>query len=132
MKILLIDDDPGIAETVSLAFELRWPDAKVLAAESGEMGLAVLDSQEFQLIILDIGLPGIDGFGVLGAIRSLSDVPVIMLTVRGAEADVVKALNMGADDYVVKPFSYLVLLARAQSVLRRTFTGIKNKVLLVP
>ena len=122
MKILVIDDDPGITEVVSLAFELRWPDAKVLGAASGEDGLLVLASEHPQLMILDIGLPGIDGFDVLRATRSTSNVPVMMLTARVDKGDVARALDMGADDYLTKPFSHLILLAKAQALLRRSLT----------
>lgn len=130
MKILVIDDDPGITEVVSLAFELRWPDAKVLVAESGESGLLMLESENPQLIILDIGLPGINGFDVLRATRSISNVPVIMLTARGDETNLTRALDLGADDYVTKPFSHLILLARVQAVLRRSFIGAETSVAL--
>ena len=128
MKILVIDDDPQIAEVVTIAFELQWADAKVVVADSGESGLSVLERENPHLVILDIGLPGIDGFEVLKVIRSKSMVPVIMLTVRSDEEDVARALDLGADDYLTKPFSHLVLLARAQSVLRRYFVGSRSPV----
>ena len=130
LKILIVDDDPGIREVVSLAFELRWPDAKVFVAERGESGLMILESENPQLMILDIGLPDIDGYEVLCAARSLSNLPIIMLTARGEEANVTRALDMGADDYLTKPFSHLILLARAQAVLRRSFTGAERPVVL--
>ena len=130
MKILIIDDDPGIRDVVSLAFELRWPDANVLGAESGEIGLMILEIENPQLMILDIGLPGIDGYAVLNATRAISDLPIIMLTARGEEASATRALDMGADDYITKPFSHLVLLARAQAVLRRSLRGVEKSVVL--
>lgn len=130
MKILIIDDDPSVREVVSLAFELRWPDANVLAAESGEIGLMMLEIENPQLMILDIGLPGIDGYEVLRATRSVSDLPIIMLTVRGDDSSATRALNMGADDYITKPFSHLILLARAQAVLRRSLTGVERSAAL--
>jgi DNA-binding response OmpR family regulator len=130
LKILVIDDDPGITEVVSIAFELRWPDAKVMVAESGENGLLMLESENPQLIILDIGLPGIDGFDVLRATRSISNVPVIMLTARDDQTNIARALEMGADDYLTKPFSHLILLARAQALIRRSFIGAETSVVL--
>ena len=130
LKILIIDDDPGIRDVVSLAFELRWPDANVLGAESGEIGLMILEIENPQLMILDIGLPGIDGYAVLNATRAISDLPIIMLTARGEEASATRALDMGADDYITKPFSHLVLLARAQAVLRRSLRGVEKSVVL--
>ena len=121
MNILLIDDDPDIAHVVSYSFEMRWPDATVIISSDGETGLEELKKANPQVVILDIGLPGMDGYEVLQAIRAVSDVPVIMLTVRGSDQDVASGLDMGADDYVVKPFSPLVLLSRVQAVLRRSF-----------
>ena len=130
MKILIIDDDPSIREVVSLAFELRWPDANVLTAESGEIGLMMLEIENPQLMILDIGLPGIDGYDVISATRSISHLPIIILTVRGEESSATRALDMGADDYLTKPFSHLVLLARVQAVLRRSLTGVERSAVL--
>lgn len=121
MNVLLIDDDPDIAEVVSLSFEMRWPNSRVSVSTSGESGLSRLESENPQVVILDVGLPGMDGLEVLSAIRAVSDVPVIMLTVRGGNDNVAGALDMGADDYVIKPFSSLVLLSRVQAVLRRSF-----------
>ena len=119
MKVLVIDDDQGIQDVISIAFELNWPDASLSIAYDGESGLLMLESENPHLVILDIGLPGIDGFDVLKATRSVSSVPIIMLTVRDNQSDIAKALDMGADDYVTKPFSPLLLLTRAQTVLRR-------------
>ena len=119
MKVLVIDDDQGIQDVISIAFELNWPDASLSFAYDGESGLLMLESENPQLVILDIGLPGIDGFDVLKATRSVSSVPIIMLTVRDDQSDIAKALDMGADDYVTKPFSPLLLMTRAQTVLRR-------------
>ena len=130
MKILIIDDSPSVREVVSLAFELHWPDANVLAAESGETGLMILETENPQLMILDIKLPGIDGYDVLKATRLVSDVPIIMLTAIDEEMGATRALDMGADDYLTKPFSHLVLLARAQAVLRRSLTRVEKSVVL--
>ena len=130
MKILIIDDSPSVREVVSLAFELHWPDANVLAAESGETGLMILETENPQLMILDIKLPGIDGYDVLKATRLVSDVPIIMLTAIDEEIGATRALDMGAEDYLTKPFSHLVLLARAQAVLRRSLTRVEKSVVL--
>ena len=123
LKILVIDDDPDIADLVSLAIELSWPDTSVSIAESGESGLTKLDAENPDLIILDIGLPGIDGFEVLAAIRSVSKVPVIMLTAREDQASVTRALNLSADDCITRPFSTSPLLARAQALARNFQPG---------
>jgi DNA-binding response OmpR family regulator len=119
MKVLVIDDSPEVVEVVSLCFEMRWPGVTVLSASDGPTGLRLLRENNPDLVILDVGLPGIDGFQVLRQIRSFSQVPVIMLTVRDADTDVARALEAGADDYITKPFSHIALLARVRAVLRR-------------
>jgi len=103
-----------------LCFGLRWSGAKVLSAEEGGKGLELVEAENPDVVILDIGLPDMDGFEVLREIRRFSPVPVIMLTVRGDDIDVAKGLELGADDYVTKPFSHIELMARVQAVLRRT------------
>ena len=119
MKVLIIEDDPDVVEVVSLCFELRWPHAQVVSAPTGARGMALIEVEAPDLIILDIGLPDTDGFELCRQIRAFSDVPIVMLTVRDSEMDIVKGLEMGADDYITKPFSHIELLARIQSVLRR-------------
>ena len=119
MKILVIDDDPDIVEAVSLTFEMRWPDSNIVSAPNGDTGIHMVDTERPALVILDIGLPDMDGFTVCQEIRRFSDVPVIMVTVREKEADIVHGLQAGADDYVVKPFRPIEFMARVQSVLRR-------------
>jgi len=120
MKLLIIEDNPEIIEAVSLCFELRWPEVKVVSTDKGETGVSLAESESPDLIILDLGLPDIDGFEVLRQVRLFSDTPVIILTVRGEELDKIKGLELGADDYVVKPFSHMELLARVKAVLRRS------------
>jgi len=120
MCVLVIDDEPDIIEVVSLTFNLRWPEAEVFHASSGEAGLEAARSDAPGIVILDIGLPDLDGFQVCERIRRFSDVPIIMLTARHDEVDKVRGLELGADDYITKPFSHLELLARVRAVLRRT------------
>ena len=119
MKVLVIEDDPGIIEVVSLCFQLRWSGTTVVSAPNGRKGIELVESESPEVVILDIGLPDIDGYQVLREIRRFSDVPVIMLTVRGEDTDVAKGLELGADDYITKPFSHIELIARVQAVLRR-------------
>ena len=119
MKILVIEDAAEIVEAVSLCFELRWPGVEVISTPRGNEGTALAKTELLDAIILDIGLPDIDGFEVLKDIRSFSNVPIIIVTVRDEEMDKVKGLELGADDYVTKPFSHMELLARIQAVLRR-------------
>lgn len=120
MKVLVVDDAPDVAEVVGLCFELRWPGTTLVRAADGEAGLAALEREGADLVILDVGLPGMDGYEVCRQIRASSPVPIIMLTVRDEDTDIVRGLEAGADDYVTKPFSHIQLLARANAVLRRT------------
>ncbi len=119
MKVVVIDDSPDVAEVVSLCFQLRWSGATVVSASEGARGLELIETENPDVTILDIGLPDMDGIQVLRQIRRFSQVPVIMLTVRGEDADIARCLELGADDYIVKPFSHIELLARVQAVLRR-------------
>ena len=117
VKILLIEDNADIREITCLIFEIHWPEAQIIQAVRGADGLALMKLELPELVLLDLGLPDMDGMRVLKQIRSYSAVPVILLTVRGEEMDKVRGLEMGADDYIVKPFSHTELLARIKSVL---------------
>ena len=119
MKVLVIEDDPGIVEVVSLCFQLRWSGTSLVSAATGNKGVELVEIESPDVVILDIGLPDMDGYQVLREIRRFSDVPVIMLTVRGEDTSVAKGLELGADDYITKPFSHIELIARVQAVLRR-------------
>jgi two-component system, OmpR family, KDP operon response regulator KdpE len=119
VRILVIDDAPDVIESVRLGFTLQWREVEVLGAEGGERGLDVLEQEKPDLVLLDVGLPDLDGYEVLRQIRAFSDVPVVMLTARHDTLDLVKGLELGADDYVTKPFNHLELLARVKAVLRR-------------
>lgn len=120
MKVLIIEDDPGIVEVVSLCFQLRWSGTTIISATTGNKGVEFVESEKPDVVILDIGLPDMDGYQVLREIRHFSDVPVIMLTVRSEDTNIAKGLELGADDYITKPFSHIELIARVQAVLRRT------------
>jgi DNA-binding response OmpR family regulator len=119
MQILIVDDDPQILDALSVGFHFQWQDAEVIPATSGEAALRLFFDRQPDVVVLDVNLPDKSGYQVLKEIRQISDVPVIMLTARGLETDQVRGLEMGADDYVVKPFSHLALLARIKAVLRR-------------
>jgi two-component system KDP operon response regulator KdpE len=118
-KVLIIEDDDAIVNFVRLAFKMRWPEADLFSARLGEEGLDLIESEKPDLVILDLGLPDMDGFEVLRQIRLFSSVPVVILTVSSDEADMVRGLELGADDYIVKPFRQLELLARLKAQLRR-------------
>ncbi|MDH5781464.1 MAG: response regulator transcription factor [Dehalococcoidia bacterium] len=120
MKALIIEDDKGIIDAVSAAFEFRWPGTVLLEAQIGRKGISMARSESPEVIILDLNLPDISGFDVLKEIREFSTTPIIILTVRSEDEDIMRGLEIGADDYIVKPFNYLTLLARVKAVLRRT------------
>ncbi len=119
MKILVVDDDQQILEALTVGFQLQWQEAMVIPASDGEEGLRAFYEHEPDVVVLDVTMPGRSGFEVLQEIRRISDVPVLMLTARGEELDQVRGLELGADDYVVKPVRHLALLARIKAVLRR-------------
>jgi len=117
MKILVVDDDLDLADVIS--FTLRRAGFETLLAYDGRAALDRWQSESPDLIILDINLPKLDGTKVCQQIRQQSDTPIIMLTVRSNEDDIVRGLEIGADDYIVKPFSPRQLVARVEAVLRR-------------
>ncbi len=123
MRILIIEDDPIISETVDICFSLRWPKAEIVLSDTGEEGLKLAAAQAPDVIILDVGLPGMDGYDTLRRLRGVTDTPIIMLTARDGEVSKVKGLEWGADDYITKPFSHIELIARVRAVLRRTVAG---------
>ncbi|MFT3853856.1 MAG: response regulator [Ilumatobacteraceae bacterium] len=116
-RILVVDDEPQIRKALSVNLTARGYDVDL--AGSGEEGLALAAGRHPDLVLLDIGLPGIDGVEVVRGLRGWSTVPIIMLSVRDAEADKVRALDAGADDYVAKPFGMDEVLARMRAALRR-------------
>lgn len=118
-RILVIDDEPDVLRAVSLTIGLQEPAWEVLTAQRGEEGLDLVETADPDAVLLDLQMPDADGFDLLGRIRLFSDVPVIILTVRDGELDKVRGLQLGADDFIVKPFGHLELLARLRSVLRR-------------
>ncbi len=119
MKILIIDDDPQMRDALAVGFQLQWQDAVVLPAGDGKVGLQTFYEHNPDMVVLDVSLPKMNGFEVLQEIRRVSEVPVIMLTAYMQETDRLRGLELGADDYVVKPFSHAVLMARIKGVLER-------------
>jgi DNA-binding response OmpR family regulator len=117
-SILIVEDEPSIAEVVSLY--LRRAGYQVQVAQDGQAALDAMERQIPDLLVLDIMLPKVDGFALTRWLRDQSDVPIIMLTARRDESDRIAGLEMGADDYVVKPFSPQELVSRVRAVLRRT------------
>ncbi len=120
LKILVIEDEPDIARAVVALLERAG--YQVMLSADGHAGLRMLHSARPDLVILDIGLPGMDGWNVLERIRDLTTVPIIMVTARTQEGDKVRGLQAGADDYLTKPFSNRELVARVEAHLRRATT----------
>jgi two-component system alkaline phosphatase synthesis response regulator PhoP len=116
-NLLIVDDEPVIVE--SLAYSLRRENFEVSIAENGPDALELFDKTHPDLVVLDLMLPGMDGLEVCRRLRAKSTVPIIMLTARSDEVDKILGLEIGADDYLPKPFSFRELLARIRSILRR-------------
>lgn len=116
-QVLIVDDDLALADV--LAFTLRRAGYTVALAHDGPAALEVFDREQPDLVVLDWGLPGLDGLEVCQRLRATSRVPILMLTVRKTDDDVVKALEAGADEYVTKPFSPRQLVARVNALVRR-------------
>jgi two-component system response regulator RegX3 len=116
-RVLVVDDDPGIREVVSYA--LRREGFTVSEAADGEEGLEIAKRNGLDVVILDVMLPGISGVDLCRALRAESGVPIIMLTAKDSEVDRVLGLELGADDYVTKPFSMVELVSRVRAILRR-------------
>lgn len=120
-KILLIEDEPSIADT--LVYALKTEGFEPFWCATGEAGLAALSAQPIALVVLDVGLPDVNGFELCKRIRAQSAVPVLFLTARSSEIDRVVGLEIGGDDYLVKPFSPRELTARIRAILRRAPAG---------
>jgi two-component system response regulator ResD len=120
-RVLVVDDEPTVREVVQHYLEREG--YRVQVADDGPGALAALDAEAPDLIVLDLMLPGVDGLDVCRQVRAKGATPIIMLTAKGHESDRIVGLELGADDYVVKPFSPRELVARVRSVLRRTLVG---------
>ena len=118
MRALIIEDDQEIVESVSLAFRMGWPEVRLISTHLGKKGIELAETETPDIIILDLGLPDINGFDVLKGIRLFSSVPIIILTVKSEETSIVRGLEWGADDYIVKPCGQLELMARIKARVR--------------
>jgi len=119
LKVLVADDAPDVAEIVAFGARMTWPDCAVSIAHDGTQALKAFREERPDLIVLDVSMPPPDGFEVCRRIRETSTVPILMLTVKDATLDKVRALDLGADDYLTKPFDHLELLARLRALVRR-------------
>ena len=120
MKLLIVEDEHDVAEVVAFGARIAWPDCQIVYAANGSDALAAFRDESPDLVTLDAMLPPPDGFAVCARIREQSQVPILMLTVRDAVLDKVRALEIGADDYLTKPFDHLELLARLRALVRRS------------
>ncbi len=118
MKVLIVDDDRTLADVI--AFTFKREGFEIILAEDGEAAYRRWENDNPDLIILDVNLPKEDGFKVCRRIREQSDIPIILLTVRSDEDDIIGGFHLGADDYITKPFSPRQLIARVKAVMRRT------------
>ncbi len=116
MKVLMIDDDADVIEAVALALQVRMPEAAFRHATFGERGVEMVRTESPDVVILDLGLPDLNGFEVLARIRTFSQVPVLILTVWGDQAVIEKGLRSGANAYITKPFSQAQLLDRIKDL----------------
>jgi len=118
-KVLIIEDDQSVVDSVAIAFRKHWRTAELLSARMGGEGVELIEDGHFDAVILDLGLPDMDGLDALRQIRLFSQVPVLVLSVREEESDIARALGWGADDYITKPFKNKELVARLQARVRQ-------------
>lgn len=124
MKLLIIEDDPEIIDVVCTIFQISWPNIRIIATSTGKEGIETIGLINPELVLLDLNLPDMNGFDVLRQTRAFSNIPIIILTVKGDESDVVRGLTLGANDYIIKPFRQMELLARVKRLLtRKQITG---------
>lgn len=119
MKLLIIEDSEEIVDFIRMACKIGWPDIELISTIYGKSGIELVEQESPDVVLLDLGLPDIDGFQVLSEIREFSNIPILILTVRAEESNIVKGLGLGADDYITKPFRQLELLARIKALSRR-------------
>ena len=123
VKLLIADDSQDVAQVVAFGARMTWPDCEVVLAASGEEALRRFAEAAPDLVVLDVAMPPPDGFEVCRRIRETSVVPILMLTVKDDTRDKVRALDLGADDYLTKPFDPVELLARLRALRRRSLVG---------
>ena len=119
LKLLIAEDARDVAEVVAFGARMTWPDCRVTIAADGKEALGRFEEEHPDLVVLDVSMPPPDGFEVCRRIREISQVPILMLTVRDSTLDKVRALDLGADDYLTKPFDHLELMARLRALVRR-------------
>ena len=122
MKILIIEDDENMVDYIKKVFNIGWPEAEFIFAYKGKDGINLVEREMPDVVLLDLGLPDISGFDVLKQIRHHTEMTIVLITVRDDESDIVEGLTLGADEYIIKPFRQLELLARVRALTRRKMT----------
>jgi len=126
MKALIIEDDLEIVESVSLVIQMRWPEAQLVSTNMGRKGIELAQSENPDIIMLNLDLPDMSGFEVLKQVRLFSPVPIIILTAKAEEADMRMALECGADDYVINPCFPIDIIARVEAIVRKENNSIQD------
>jgi DNA-binding response OmpR family regulator len=125
MKILIIEDDENMVDYIKNVFNAGWPEAEFISAYNGKEGINSVENEMPDVVLLDLGLPDMSGFDVLKQIRHFIEMTIVLITVRDDESAIVKGLSLGADEYVVKPFRQLELLARVRALTRKNYPWMK-------
>lgn len=118
-RILIIEEDTQIVESIHFAFKIYWPAAELVIAKTSEKGIEYAHTEGIAAIILDIDFHDGNGYQVLQQIRNCAVVPIVVVTLLSEESDIIRGLDIGADEYITKPFSYQALLARVKAMIRR-------------
>ena len=118
MNVLIVEDSQEIVDAITFCLQFKWPDVVIRSVTEGRKWSEVFPTQPFDVVILDLNLPDVDGLEVLCQIRSTSDVPVVIVTVRGRDVDREKGIKLGATDYIVKPFAINDFIARIEKILQ--------------
>jgi two-component system, OmpR family, KDP operon response regulator KdpE len=120
MRLLLIEDDNTTVESVRLCLEIYEPKSQIIATGKGLEALRLMQAEHFDAVLIDLGLPDIDGIEVIERLRTFSQVPAVVLSARHSPDVIAKALTLGADDYITKPFDYRLLLKRLHNLVEKT------------
>jgi len=119
LKILLVEDSQDLVNSLRLCFSIRMPEAQLIDTNLGLQGIEMVKSESPDIIILDLGLPDIDGKEVLKSVRAFSQIPIVIFSVRNQESDKSACFQAGATDYITKPFSALALMQRIKEILKQ-------------